>query len=116
MTPSKWGRDAGPTRVLQTALGLGIALVLTSCPPCRLAAQTKANPGPPVPSIQTKALDGHTVSLPDALPGRATVLILGFGKHSAEATTAWEKPVRTQLAHPLSAFMTWPWSPRCLLL
>lgn len=40
------------------------------------------------------------MSLPGQLPGRATVLILGFGRHSQEATTAWEKPVRLQLAHP----------------
>lgn len=53
-----------------------------------------------VPATHTLALDGHEVSLPRDLPGRATVLILGFGRHSAEATTAWEKPIRTQLAHP----------------
>lgn len=52
-----------------------------------------------IPAVETTALDGHAVTLPRALPGRATVLILGFGKHSADATTAWEKPVRMQLAH-----------------
>lgn len=57
-------------------------------------------PGNVVPSIRTTALDGHAVELPAALSGHLTVLILGFGKHSAEATTAWEKPVRTQFAHP----------------
>ena len=39
------------------------------------------------------------MSLPRDLPGRATILILGFGKHSADATTSWEKPVRNGLAH-----------------
>ena len=45
-------------------------------------------------------MDGHRVELPRQLPGRATVLIVGFGRHSQNATTAWEKPVRLQLAHP----------------
>ncbi len=53
---------------------------------------------PRIPATHTTALDGHSVDLPANLPGRATVLILGFGRHSADATTAWEKPVRTQLA------------------
>lgn len=52
-----------------------------------------------IPSTQAAALDGHAVSLPHDLPA-ATVLILGFTRHSADATTAWEKPTRTQLAHP----------------
>ena len=52
-----------------------------------------------IPPTQTTALDGHPVSLPASLAGRANVLILGFGRHSGNATTAWEKPVRTQLAH-----------------
>ncbi|MGI4827063.1 MAG: hypothetical protein ACRYFU_02585 [Janthinobacterium lividum] len=60
------------------------------------AAQTNAV----IPPTQATALDGHTVALPGQLPGRATVLILGFGRHSKDATTAWEKPVRMQLAHP----------------
>ena len=55
---------------------------------------------PRIPETHTTALSGKAVDLPGTLPGRATVLILGFGRHSAEATTAWEKPVRTQLAQP----------------
>ena len=62
--------------------------------------QPSAGSGQTIPATHTPALDGHQVNLPGDLPGRATVLILGFGRHSAEATTAWEKPVRTQLAHP----------------
>lgn len=53
-----------------------------------------------IPATQAVALDGHSVSLPRDLPGRANVLILGFGRHSKDATTAWEIPVRTRLAQP----------------
>src|SRR5579875_2279529 len=62
-----------------------------------LPAQPPADP-PTIPPTQTTALDGHTVNLPHDLSSSATVLIIGFGRHSADATTAWEKPVRTQLA------------------
>lgn len=55
--------------------------------------------GSRIPLTHTTALDGHAVDLPANLPGRTTILILGFGRHSADATTAWEKPIRTQLAH-----------------
>ena len=64
-----------------------------------LAASPEPAEGGTIPQVQATALDGHTVALPGQLPGRATVLILGFGKRSADATTAWEKPVRLQLAH-----------------
>ena len=52
-----------------------------------------------ISQAQLVALDGHTVSLPSQLPGRATVLIIGFGRHSQDATTPWEKAVRLRLAH-----------------
>jgi hypothetical protein len=51
-----------------------------------------------IPTATATALDGHTVSLPRDLPGRATILILGFSQHSQTATTAWEKPIRSSLA------------------
>ncbi len=51
-----------------------------------------------IPAATGTALDGHVISLPRDLPGRATVLILGFSQHSADATTAWEKTVRNSLA------------------
>ena len=51
-----------------------------------------------IPSVQATALDGHTVALPRDLP-IATILIMGFGRHSSDATTAWEKPTRAQFAH-----------------
>ncbi len=53
-----------------------------------------------IPVTQATALDGHNVTLPQDLSNPATVLIVGFGRHSANATTAWEKPVRQQLAQP----------------
>lgn len=52
-----------------------------------------------IPPTAATALDGHAVHLPQDLGPGATVLILGFGRHSSDATTAWEKPVRTRLAH-----------------
>ena len=51
-----------------------------------------------IPDTQVNALDGHAVMLPRDLPP-ATVLILGFTRGSADATTAWEKPTRAQWAH-----------------
>lgn len=50
-----------------------------------------------IPVASGTALDGHSVMLPRDLSGHATVLILGFSQHSADTTTAWEKPVRTSL-------------------
>lgn len=74
--------------------GAGLALFgFALFAPAPAAAQT-------VPSTQATALDGHSVTLPRDLPGKATVLILGFGRHSSDATTAWEKPVRQHLAQP----------------
>jgi hypothetical protein len=54
-----------------------------------------------IPSASGTALDGHTISLPRDL-NHATILILGFSKNSADATTAWEKPIRLGLASPPS--------------
>ncbi len=71
---------------------------LTVLPPGTRAELVKA-PGATVPSGQVSTLDGHSLNLPRDLPARATVLIIGFGRHSQDATTAWEKPVRLQLAH-----------------
>ena len=104
MTRLKCGERTHRTSAMQ---GVWVAgLLLTSG---TLAAQG-SSPGPKgtsivvssavVPKIRATALDGHPVELPEALSGHVTVLILGFGKHSADATTAWEKPVRTQFAHP----------------
>jgi hypothetical protein len=59
---------------------------------------TAAAPVATIPASTGTALDGRTISLPRDLPGRATVLILGFSRNSADFTTAWEKPVRTTLA------------------
>jgi len=62
-----------------------------------------------IPPATGTALDGHTVILPRDLPGHATVLILGFTQRSADATTAWEMPVRTSLANtPAIGFYDMP--------
>lgn len=58
---------------------------------------------PSIPPTQATALDGHPVVFPRDLQGGLTVLIVGFGRHSESATTAWEKAVRTQLASPTGA-------------
>jgi hypothetical protein len=50
-----------------------------------------------IPAASGTALDGHAVTLPRDLSGHVTVLILGFSQHSADTTTAWERPVRTSL-------------------
>jgi hypothetical protein len=61
-----------------------------------------------IPASTGTALDGHIITLPRDL-NRATVLILGFSKDSADATTAWEKPVRTSLAtNPAIGFYDMP--------
>ncbi len=91
-------RPAGHARRSTLLASISVAL-LVSLPACSKAQGMEANL-PTIPAIQTTALDGHAVSLPAALPAGATVLILGFGRHSSNATTAWEKPVRMQLAHP----------------
>jgi hypothetical protein len=51
-----------------------------------------------IPSTTATALDGHTITLPQDLSPRATILILGFTHASAGTTTAWEKPIRATLA------------------
>jgi hypothetical protein len=53
-----------------------------------------------IPAATGTALDGQSVSLPRDLSPSATILILGFSQHSQDATTAWERPVRTTLAGP----------------
>lgn len=65
-----------------------------------LTAPALAQTGAVIPATQASALDGHSVTLPQDLKAPATVLILGFGKHSSDATTAWEKPIRQHLARP----------------
>ena len=89
---------------LRSAVPSGLRGVATTL--VLLSATSLAQGGhAPIPNTQATALDGHPVTLPRDLPGRATILILGFGRHSADATTAWEKPVRGQLAHlPAIAF------------
>ncbi len=81
------------------AAAFSLMFVLSSPLSAQSAASSRPAAAAHIPPTHATALDGHPVDLPGALPGRATVLILGFGRHSEDATTAWEKPVRTQLAH-----------------
>jgi hypothetical protein len=74
-------------RTLTTAALLTLALTATAATPVAV-----------IPASTGTALDGHSIILPRDLAGRATVLILGFSRNSADSTTAWEKPVRTSLA------------------
>jgi hypothetical protein len=68
-----------------------------------LHAGTGTTPAPNlIPPAQGTALDGRAVMLPRDLPGRASILILGFSQHSADSTTAWEKPVRNNLASAIT--------------
>jgi hypothetical protein len=72
------------------------------------AAMRAATPPTTIPPAHGTALDGHSVSLPRDLSGGATILILGFTQHSQDATTAWEKPVRTALAGAAIGFYDMP--------
>ena len=91
--------DAAVDRLSQgrvtAAFALLAAMLFAASGPLDATAGTQQT----IPRTQTTALDGKTVNLPDMMPGRATVLILGFGRKSVDATTAWEKPVRGSLAH-----------------
>ena len=53
-----------------------------------------------IPPGAVTTLDGHTSQWPGQLQARATILIIGFGRHSQNATTAWQKAVMVQLKHP----------------
>ena len=78
--------------------GFAALLLVSPCVVSSLGAEASSDPV--IPSTTTLALDDHAVHLPQSLSAPATVLILGFGRHSQEATTAWERPVRTQLTRP----------------
>lgn len=78
----------------------GVLVALLSVGVCSGGTISAQAPGAAIPVTHATALDGRDVTLPRDLPARATVLILGFGRHSQDATTAWEKPTRLQLARP----------------
>jgi hypothetical protein len=80
-------------------LGLTFAAALALYAAAFCAAAVRAGPTG-IPTTSASALDGHTVRLPHDLASGATILILGFSRHSAAPTTAWEKPTRSQLAAP----------------
>ena len=73
------------------AILLFAATLLFAVPPQAHAAALA------IPITRGTALDGHAVSLPQDLK-QATILILGFSRNSADATTAWEKAVHASLA------------------
>jgi hypothetical protein len=73
-----------------------------------LGTASGATPTGTIPPASGTALDGHKISLPTDLPGRASVLILGFSKDSQNTTTAWEIPVRTSLASPTIGYLDIP--------
>ncbi len=75
-------------------------LLLLAEPLCGGLAAAQATGNLTIPPTRTVAFDGHPVTLPKDLTEPATVLILGFGRDSKTATTAWEQAVRTQLVHP----------------
>jgi hypothetical protein len=62
-----------------------------------------------IPATTSTALDGRTLTLPRDLPARATILILGFTRKSADTTTAWEKPIHNSLANaPAISYLDMP--------
>lgn len=65
-----------------------------------LFPQAYAQAARTIPETDVTTLSGQHLSLPKDLPAPATVFILGFGRSSQQATTAWERPTRTQLAKP----------------
>jgi hypothetical protein len=65
-----------------------------------LTSAVAPSPSNIIPPAQGTALDGHAVTLPRDLATHATILIIGYSQHSADNTTAWEKPIRAQLASP----------------
>ena len=65
---------------------------------CLLLAVLFLTPTATIPATTATALDGHTLNLPSVAP--ATILIVGFTRSSSDATTAWEKPIRSTLASP----------------
>jgi hypothetical protein len=87
-------------------LGLSLALVamssLSAMPPAA------SPPASIIPATTGTALDGHAVSLPRDLSPHATILILGFTKHSQDPTTAWEKAVRASLSGPGIDYLDMP--------
>ena len=79
--------------------GKGRVLAITLAAACS-GIFALAQAAPAIPKTQVTSLTGQALQLPRDLATPATVLILGFGRHSQDATTAWERPVRTQLAKP----------------
>ena len=82
-----------------SGLRLSLVSALACALPCPARPQTPPVTGQ-IPQTSVTALNGQPVSLPADLRVPGTILILGFGRHSQDATTAWERAVRTGLARP----------------
>jgi hypothetical protein len=67
-----------------------------------------AAPAATIPASTGTTLDGRTIVLPRDLPGRVSILILGYSKNSATTTTAWEKATRASLASPGVGYLDMP--------
>ena len=82
-----------------SGLRLPLVSALACALPCPARPQTPPATGQ-IPQTSVTALNGQPVTLPGDLHAPGTILILGFGRHSQDATTAWERAVRTGLARP----------------
>jgi hypothetical protein len=74
-----------------------LLLIAAATPPT--ANSVGAPPLPVIPMTRAIALDGHAVELPRDLGHSATVLILGFGRNSADTTTTWQKATHNALGN-----------------
>jgi hypothetical protein len=66
--------------------------------PCIVLAAVTAALGQSVPHSELRSLSDEAVTLPDALIGRVTVLIIGFTRTSHSATSAWGQRVAKDFA------------------
>jgi hypothetical protein len=73
-----------------------LLLLVAATPP---ATSVGAPPLQIIPITRAVALDGHAVELPRDLGHSATVLILGFGRNSADTTTTWQKATHLALGN-----------------
>jgi hypothetical protein len=73
-----------------------IARVLTKAATLLLLC-TEMSQGEPIPSTRGTHLSGQTITLPQDLNTRFTVLILGFSRKSSQSSTEWGKSIEEDL-------------------